>query len=292
MTPGENRWLQASEFHPNPPRAVHHASFLVDTTGTARMLQASSPEAGYEGMGDIGFNLAGSLGAWSPGASAFAMPCQTAMALPASGDLVIEMHISPTGKSEEIGGEVGIYFSRQPPQSGSTVLTLGSLCIDIPAGKSDYELVDKLTLPVAVNLYGLLPHAHFVCQQIQITATRPDGAQQNLLRIDDWDFNFLQPLMYRQAIQLPAGTQLRARYVFDNSAGNPQNPHNPPRRVFLGDTARDEMAMTILYVSPENPLDLETLADSQRAKQIERMNQARIFRAQHKPAPPAPATAK
>ena len=38
-----------------------------------------------------------------------------------------------------------------------------------------------------------------------------------------------------------AGTILTMRWVYDNSAGNPRNPHRPPRRVTFGQTTSSEM---------------------------------------------------
>ncbi len=40
------------------------------------------------------------------------------------------------------------------------------------------------------------------------------------------------------------------RYVYDNSTGNPRNPHTPPVRVKAGNRSEDEMGHLWLQVLP------------------------------------------
>ena len=87
--------LRAIEFHPASPRGIHHASFLIDTTGSARRLDDAEPGPGYDGMGDIGLNQAGALGAWSPGSGVFEFPQGVARLIPKDGDFVIEEPTQP-----------------------------------------------------------------------------------------------------------------------------------------------------------------------------------------------------
>jgi tetratricopeptide (TPR) repeat protein len=58
-------------------------------------------------------------------------------------------------------------------------------------------------------------------------------------------------------------------YVYDNSAGNPRNPHSPPRRVTYGQRTTNEMAELWFQVVAQTPAD--------RAALISHM-QAHVFR--------------
>ena len=60
------RFAAAVELRPGAPGAVHHATVLADTSGTARQLDLADPEPGYEGM--VGAVAPGGhfLG-WTPG---------------------------------------------------------------------------------------------------------------------------------------------------------------------------------------------------------------------------------
>ena len=106
---------------------------------------------------------------------------------------------------------------------------------------------------------------HYLGKRIQATATLPNGREEPLLRIDDWDFNWQDEYRYEEPVHLPAGTQLRVRFTFDNSRGNPRNPHDPPATVGFGPAATDEMAELMLQVLPVG--DPDTLARSLAVKQ-------------------------
>jgi tetratricopeptide (TPR) repeat protein len=64
---------------------------------------------------------------------------------------------------------------------------------------------------------------------------------------------------YQKPVELPKGSTLVMEYVYDNSADNPFNPHDPPQRIFYGLQSSDEMADLTLQVVPQNPRDLKTL---------------------------------
>jgi hypothetical protein len=74
-----------------------------------------------------------------------------------------------------------------------------------------------------------------------VTALRPDGTREPLLKIDDWDFEWQIRYAYRRPVPLPEGTLIEAECVYDNSAANRRNPSKPPRPVFSGFETTDEM---------------------------------------------------
>ncbi|MBS1831324.1 MAG: hypothetical protein JST65_01345, partial [Acidobacteria bacterium] len=90
-------------------------------------------------------------------------------------------------------------------------------------------------------------------------ATLPNGKKQTLIRIDDWDFNWQEQYYYRRPIRLPAGTKVEMEFVYDNSAANPRNPSNPPKRVEWGPDATDEMAGLHIQAIPVRMEELPEL---------------------------------
>ena len=90
---------------------------------------------------------------------------------------------------------------------------------------------------------------------MRTTATLPDGSVRTLLHIPRWNFHWQQDYRYVTPIQLPRGTKLSMRYTFDNSAGNPDNPKEPPVRVQAGPRAVDEMAEFSLQLLTESADD-------------------------------------
>jgi hypothetical protein len=45
------------------------------------------------------------------------------------------------------------------------------------------------------------------------------------------------------------------RYVYDNTEGNPRNPHHPPQRVRFGYRTTDEMALLFMPATVVNAAD-------------------------------------
>ena len=83
---------------------------------------------------------------------------------------------------------------------------------------------------------------------MKVTAKFPDGRIEPLIWIRDWDFNWQGSYRYAEPVRLPKGTRIEMSYVYDNSAGNPHNPSNPPKRVTFGEQTTDEMALLFMQV--------------------------------------------
>ena len=60
-------------------------------------------------------------------------------------------------------------------------------------------------------------------------------------------------------LQIPAGSTVHAKAVYDNTSNNPNNPNNPPQYVFWGDDTTDEMFYLPISYVPYNEGD-ENLA--------------------------------
>jgi hypothetical protein len=68
----------------------------------------------------------------------------------------------------------------------------------------------------------------------------PDGTTTPLITIKDWDFRWQHVYRLVKPLVLPRGTIITARYLYDNTAGNPRNPQ-PAARVEWGQRSGDEM---------------------------------------------------
>ena len=124
--------------------------------------------------------------------------------------------------------------------------------LDIPPGDKNFVVTDEFTLPIAVELLAIYPHAHYIGKDLQAFATFPDGTKKSLIHIPDWDLNWQAVYRYQSPVELPAGTVVSMRYRYDNSDENIRNPNIPPKRVVGGNRASDEMAHLWLQVLPHN----------------------------------------
>jgi mono/diheme cytochrome c family protein len=245
----EDKWVRAVEFRPSARTVVHHALFAYVRSGAYASIDGADGKPGFRGLAPIGANPAispaGPLGGWAVGASPRFLPEGLALPMSKGSDFVIQMHFHPSGKAEREKSTVGIYFAPKAPDRRLRVLQLpglfgiGSLQ-EIPAG-GNYAMERSATMPVDVKVYLANPHAHYLGKEFKATATLPDGSTKPLLWIQDWDFNWQDGYNYKEPVLLPKGTRIDVRITYDNTAANPRNPSNPPKRVWWGEESTDEM---------------------------------------------------
>lgn len=251
----ENKWIKAIDLRPQARSVVHHVLYFVVDSEVAREKDAADPQPGFRGMG---VPVRVRIGGYVPGVVPERLPEDLAYPLPAHTDLVLQTHFHPSGKSETEQLTVGIYFADAPPTRNLLAIQIPpgfgrGAGIDIPAGESNYVITDAFTLPAAVKGYLVSGHAHYICSKMHLQARLPDGTEQTLLQIDDWDLNWQGQYAFQTPVHLPAGTVISTRIEYDNSTANPQNPHSPPQRVRWGNESTDEMgSMTLLAVAEDN----------------------------------------
>jgi tetratricopeptide (TPR) repeat protein/mono/diheme cytochrome c family protein len=262
---GAVRYVRGIEFMPGT-RAVHHANMRLDETPASRELDAKDPAPGYDGLLAPSANYPdGYFFGWTPGQ----LPptsADLAWRLNPGTDLVLQLHMRPTGKPERVQAAIGLFFAPGAPRLTPAMLRLGKQNIDIAAGQRDYEITDSYVLPVDVDVHGVQPHAHYRAKEITGFATLPDGTRKGLIRISDWDFDWQDTYRYVKPVPLPKGTTLTMRYTYDNSDANRRNPQLPPQRVHWGQNSSDEMGDLWIQVVPRSPADHDQLVREFRQK--------------------------
>ncbi|MGH9387695.1 MAG: tetratricopeptide repeat protein [Vicinamibacterales bacterium] len=262
------RYVRGLEFRPGNSSVVHHANIRIDRTSGSRRLDEADAALGYQGLLlTSAVYPDGHFLGWTPGQVGPLLPDTLAWRLQPGTDLVVEMHFVPSGKPEEVQPTVGLFFGDRPPQPTPAMIRLGRQNIDIPAGQKEYVTTDSFVLPVDVEVAAVQPHAHYRAREVRGTATLPDGTSTPLIYIKDWDYRWQHVYRYVTPVSLPKGTTLSMRYVFDNSAENVRNPHQPPRRVYWGQQSTDEMGDLWIQMLPRSQGDLQILNAAIRPKQ-------------------------
>lgn len=249
------RFVTGIYFRPGN-RAVHHANIRVDATAASRRLDEADPLPGYEGLIARSADYPdGHFLGWTPGQLAPVLSEELSWRLDPGSDLVVQLHLRPSGKVEEIAPVIGLYFGDGPPAHTPTAIRLGRQDIDVPAGAARHVVTDSFVLPVDVEVRAVQPHAHYRATQVDGWASLPDGSRRPLIRISDWDMNWQDRYLYASPFWLPAGTRLNVQYTFDNSAANPRNPDRPPARAAWGWRSSDEMGDLWLQVLARTDAD-------------------------------------
>ena len=260
------RFVKTLEFSPGT-RAVHHATMLVDETPTSRQRDAEDPAPGYNGdFAPTADYPDGHFLGWAPGQQPPPAERQLPWRLNPGTDLVIQLHLKPTGKREQVRVAVSLFFGSDPPSEPLTMLRLAREDIDIPPGAANFPIDDSFVLPVDSIVHAVQPHAHYRATNVRAFATLPDGTRQWLISIPNWDFDWQDMYYFRDPLRLPKGTTVSMQYTFDNSADNPRNPQLPPKRVRWGQSSTDEMAEMLLQLSPASAADLHLLREALRQK--------------------------
>jgi tetratricopeptide (TPR) repeat protein len=259
------RYVKAIEVVPGT-RAVHHANLRIDETATSRGLDAADPAPGYDGLiASTARYPEGYFLGWTPGQLPPMSP-ELAWRLNPGSDLVVQLHVRPSGRPERVQIAIGLYFADGPPPVMPAMLRLGKQDLDIPPGDNRYVVTDSYVLPVDVDVYAVQPHAHYRARTIEGFAALPAGATKRLIRISDWDFDWQDTYRYVKPIALPKGTTLTMRYEYDNSNANRRNPQLPPQRVRWGQRSTDEMGDLWIQVAPRSAADHALLTHEFRQK--------------------------
>src|SRR5258706_2069109 len=258
----DRKFVRGVEFLPGNWKVVHHAFINIDPTPFSRRLAQKQNPPGFDGMllPETARMPGGQFMSWQPGKVASFAPDGLAWALDKNTDIVLQMHMHPTGKPEPVRPMIGFYFTEQPPTNMAFRVNLNPLLIDIPAGNSNYVVEDNYTVPVDVDVLAVNPHAHYLAKRMEGWANLPDGSRKDLLLIKDWDFNWQGDYRYASPVALPKGSTIAMRFTYDNSSANIRNPSQPPKRVKYGLQTTDEMAELWFQVLAHNAADRNSLA--------------------------------
>ncbi len=257
----DDAWVTAIDFEPSARKVVHHALFFA---GPAATFTPGGVEAAFPGLRGGAMT---SVGGWVPGMTPRFFPDGIAQPLPAHSNLVVQLHLHPSGKVEHERGRLAIYLAKEPPRKRLNSLQVPpmfgfAMGLDIPPAEPRYTMKDSFVLPVDVEAHGARGHAHYLAREMKMTATLPDGSTKGLLWISEWDFGWQDSYFFTTPIALPKGTRIDTEIVYDNSELNARNPNSPPQRVKWGLGTLDEMGSMTLLVTASTRQDDRILRQS------------------------------
>jgi len=245
----KDQYVSAVEFRPGNRLVVHHILAYVDTSGKARERDQADPGPGYTCFGGPGDPIHGGLGGWAPGNLPHQLDDGIGRSLPRQSDVIIQVHYHPRGKPETDRSRIGLHFARKPVKQTlhwGVVINPG---LELPPGQSNIEVKADWEVPVDVTAYSVAPHMHLLGRDMLISVKFPDGRVQDLIKIDDWDFNWQYTYHFDKPLDVPKGSQIYLVAHYDNSASNPRNPNKPPRLVKWGEATTDEMCIGFIGVT-------------------------------------------
>ncbi len=146
----QTHYIRALEIRPGTQQVVHHANLLIDRTASFRRAHPNDWQDGIAGMElevDAGtaFDPDSHFLFWKPDTRVLTEPEGMPWRLDPGNDLILNMHLKPSGKSETMQAEIGLYFSNEPPEKQPMLLQLeDDAALDIPAGTRNFVVQDEI----------------------------------------------------------------------------------------------------------------------------------------------------
>jgi hypothetical protein len=218
----EDVWVQAAESRPGNRAVVHHIIPFFRPKGSKQM------------------QLLPYIHGYAPGLEPMTLPKGVGLKIPAGAEIVWQLHYTPNGKVETDRSEVGLVLCKEPPQRPLESNGIFNFSFSIPPGAANHRLVAQKQFTKDVELLTLMPHMHVRGKAFRYVARYPDGKEEILLDIPDYDFNWQHTYRFANPKPLPKGTVLECIAHYDNSADNPANP-DPTKTVKWGDQTWEEM---------------------------------------------------
>lgn len=213
-------WVRAVDFQPGDRTVLHH---IIATMGTEASIRDG-----------------GSLGGYVPGAGPMVLPQDTGILLKKDSKFFFQMHYTVSGKPAQDSSRMGLYFMKAAPKYQFRSAVMAKPSLKIPANTKAHTESASRTFDKDVVVYSLLPHSHFRGKASNFVATYPDGREEVLLSVPNYDFNWQTTYELKEPKMLPAGTKVTHSTTWDNSSQNKANP-DPTRVVPWGQQTWDEM---------------------------------------------------
>ncbi len=243
----KNVWIKAAEIMPGDRAVLHHVitTFGYDIT-----------EGKHKGR----FKRIGGLRGYAPGLNNDGFPEDTGVMLPADVKFEFQMHYTPVGRATVDESKMGIWVYDEPPTHAMVSMFVANPRIKIPAGADNHRETVAEVIPKDALLYSLMPHAHFRGKAAEFRAVYPDGTEELLLNVPNYDFNWQTTYEFAEPKFIPAGTKLVQANWWDNSSRNPANP-DATIDVTWGEQSWEEMlfgAFTMRFLTEEESAEMRT----------------------------------
>ncbi len=224
----EDKWVKAAECRPGNTAVVHH--IIVDVLGNRRVSGRA--------MGRLDSEW---LAATVPGCPPMILPEGHAKFVPAGSRLAFQMHYTPNGTPQEDISSIGLIFA-DPSEVKKRVVTqhAANIAFSIPPHAENYRVDGYCELDEDTQILSFLPHLHTRGKAFRYIAEYPDGSEEILLDVPNYDFNWQLIYEYAEPKLVPAGTTIHSIAYFDNSENNFANP-DPTATVRWGSQTWDEM---------------------------------------------------
>lgn len=259
ILPDGGIWVRGWEFRAgtNGDR-VHH--FCAGVEDTETVVEADAGQGEDEGeAADRG----GSLGCVSAGTESRMLPDGWGMFIETGSTVRYNMHYNKQpgpGTAFNNAAEIGFHLSKEPVKYVYKNDSIGNTGFMIPAHREGYRVGAGRLLEKDTYVVNWWPHAHFRGVAARYTATYPDGTQELLLDVPNWEQSWQETYWYNEPKLLPKGTMVDVSFWYDNTSERGiRRGFDADRSLGHAPRTNDEMALGFLGYAEE----VEPETDSQ-----------------------------
>ena len=262
----EPRWVRAIEMRPGTLKGrkiTHHAlAYLMQDEKEAAALLSADADSG-----------AGLFMEWAVNKQGELLRANTGKLMLPGSKIRWDIHYSAAGEDVTDQVELGIYFypKGQEPKY-RTMLTLYS---GVTGGNRNLDIAPN-SINVGQNFHvmrkagrveNFQPHMHLRGKAMMVEAILPNGQQQVLGYVPNFEFNWMNNYVFDDdyAPLLPKGTILKITAWHDNTAAKKSNP-DPTQWIGWGDRTVDEMAHAWINITYMSDDDFTKEVDARKAK--------------------------
>jgi len=242
-------WVAATEVIPGDNKALHH---VIGMYG----VENKDPNAKRK------FMPMGGMGGYAPGTDPGLYPDGAGKFLPKSASFSFQMHYTSYGKETVDNTQIGVWLHKEKPKNVMQGRFIANNNIHIPPNTKRHTETKEFTFKREALLYSLLPHSHFRGIASDFIAKYPDGREEMLLSVPNYDFNWQTDYTFAEPKVIPAGTVILHSTTYDNSSQNPSNPDSSIH-VYWGEQTFEEMlfaSFSFRYLDEDS--DRATVAQS------------------------------
>ena len=254
----EDKEIAAIEFRPGNKTAVHHALIAYETGGLANIKDALDQDYGYEAFGGFGVPVDGRFTGYTPGIQTVFFPEGIGATLPANADLLLQVHYAPLPTDETDKSLLNIFYKKTEDPITREVEQLSVTPLDLDGGWFSFTIPPNevksfhgtTTVSEEISLISVYPHCHYLGKDWEIFAITPTNDTINIIRIEEWDFNWQGSYTFDRMKKIPEGSVIHVNASYDNTIHNPYNPSFPPITVSWGEGTTDEMYLVGMSYVP------------------------------------------
>ena len=205
----EDVWVRGWEFRTGDNRITHHMCSSVIPPNEQVNIDGSVVE-------DEGAPTSGLLSCVAEGAESGMLPEGYGVMLQQGSMVSFNMHYHKEpaeGSGETVRSEVGFFFADEEPRYKVINDAIGNRGFEVPPNHPSYRVGSSRVLEKDTMVLTLWPHAHIRAFASRYTATYPDGSEEVLLDVPEYDQGWQVTYKYKEPKLLPKGTRIDRRLL-------------------------------------------------------------------------------